>query len=76
VNEADFEVMVCLRAREMRAHVPPETLTMTEGSDRMPTPDDVRLGLPSRIEAGGSYRDVVVESRLAAATRCEAGGRI
>jgi hypothetical protein len=68
MNEADFEVMVRLRAQKLDAHVPPETRTMTEGTNLTPTREDVRTGLPSRVEAGGSYRNVVVEKRLAAAT--------
>ncbi len=69
MSGADLEIMARLHARELVTHVPPDTQTVIEGSDMTPTPEGARVGLPGRIEPAGHYRNVVVEKRLAAATR-------
>lgn len=60
----NFEIGVALRARELVAHVPPDTRTDTSGDDVSLDRQETRRGLPAELAPGRRYDDVVVEKRV------------
>jgi hypothetical protein len=62
VSDPDFEISIVLRARELVAHVPPDT--EIEGESATLTRRQTSGGLPRRLEPGERYEDVLVEQRL------------
>jgi hypothetical protein len=62
VSDPDFEIGMVLRARELVAHVPPDT--ETEAENVTLTRRQTSGGLPGRLEPGKRYEDVLVEQRL------------
>ena len=62
MSDPDFEISIVLRARELVAHVPPDT--ETEGENVSLTRRQTSGGLPGKLEPGRRYEDVLVEQRL------------
>lgn len=66
----DLELTAGLSAGELRTHVAPDAQVQTTGRGVAVERSETRIGISEKTEAGGSYRNVVVEKRLAAgATR-------
>jgi hypothetical protein len=66
VNVPDFEINACLRAKRLTSRIPPDVRAETEGDDVSLASDQRRSGLPTVMESGGRYSDVLVEKRLVA----------
>jgi hypothetical protein len=62
----DLELAAGLSAGELRTHVVPDAQVQTTGRWVIVERSETRIGIGERTEAGGSYRNVVVEKRLAA----------
>jgi hypothetical protein len=60
--ESDFEIGGRLRARRLRAALPPETITIEENvrAER----NEHRRGLEGRFEPGETYDDVEIEKQV------------
>ena len=66
----DLELTAGLSAGELRTHVAPDAHVQTTGRGVAVERSEKRIGISKETEAGGIYRNVVVEKRLAArATR-------
>ena len=66
----DLELIAGLSAGELRTHVAPDAHVQTIGRWVAVERSERRIGISETTEAGGSYRNVLVEKRLAAgATR-------
>jgi hypothetical protein len=66
----DLELAAGLSARELRTHVAPDAHVQTTGRWVAVERSETGTGISEKTEAGGCYRNVVVEKRLAAeATR-------
>ena len=66
----DFELAVGLSAGELRTHVTPDARVQPTGRCVAVERWETRIGISAKAEAGGCYRNVVVEKRLAAMARC------
>jgi hypothetical protein len=66
----DFELAVGLSAGELRTHVAPDARVQTTGRCVAVERWETRIGISAKAEAGGCYRNVVVEKRLAATAQC------
>jgi hypothetical protein len=66
----DLELTAGLSAGELRTHVAPRRARPNTGRWVAVERSETRIGISEKTEAGGCYRNVVVEKRLAAeATR-------
>jgi hypothetical protein len=62
----DLELTVGLSAGELRTHVAPDARVQPTGSYVAVERSETRIGISAKAEAGGCYRNVFVEKRLAA----------
>jgi hypothetical protein len=62
----DLELTAGLSAGELRTHVAPDADVHTTGRWVALERSEMRIGISATTEAGGCYRDVVVEKRLIA----------
>jgi hypothetical protein len=62
VSIDDFEISASLRARKLTSRAPPKGETRAEAVDLERAEE--RAGLPTPMEAGADYEDVVVEKRI------------
>jgi hypothetical protein len=62
----DLELAAGLSAGELRTHVAPDAHVRTTGRCVAVERSETRIGISEKTEAGGCYRNVVVEMRLIA----------
>jgi hypothetical protein len=62
----DLELTARLSADEIRTHVVHDAQVQTTGRWVALLRSDTRIGMSAKMEAGGFYRNVVVEKRLIA----------
>lgn len=64
MSAPDFEISAVLRARRLTVHIPPEAETETDGKDVTLTFEQMRSGLPAKLETGVRYTDVGLKKSL------------
>jgi hypothetical protein len=68
MTRPDLELAARLSAGELRTHVAPDPRVTTTGRCVAVERSESRIGLGEKTEPGVSYRNVVIEKRLAAGT--------